>query len=490
MKKKGKIGVFIIVGIFLVAILSQSTVADDITMSDLDWIGLGENKGRIRFDDQATDEIVIKDANVGIGEGTPGRELDVVGAVEINRDGWQILLNNASHLNRAIITADEVSGNTDGYLCFSVIDDDGSGWTEVIRMYGDGKVGIGDTTPDAKLDVELSSGGAAIIGDSDASATSNFAIAMGSDADATGVNSIALGYNANATADNSIAIGPQTWASSSASVAIGYNSKASGSTSFAIGSLAEASGAQSMAIGLGTKASGTKATAMGSSITAQGDYSFGIGLDNTARTITQANTMAIMGGNVGIGTIGPDKVLEINSATENNHLRLTYNDNDGSATTYADFGVTSNGVLTIQTEASGTTEDIEIRTGGFDNAIYIDDSATGVGIGTVSPSTTFDVNGGFATEIVTKTTTYSATSSDHTILADASTGAFTITLPAKANSHGQIIAVKKIDSSVYTVTVQGSGAETIDGSNTKTLSNQYDSILIQCDDSGWHILAS
>jgi len=44
---------------------------------------------------------------------------------------------------------------------------------------------------------------------------------------------------------------------------------------------------------------------MGRGITAQGENSFGIGLDSAARTITAAHTMAIVGGNVGIGTVSP-----------------------------------------------------------------------------------------------------------------------------------------------------------------------------------------
>ncbi len=83
-------------------------------------------------------------------------------------------------------------------------------------------------------------------------------------------------------------------------------------------------------------------------------------------------------GNVGIGTPSPDNKLEILSTST--QLQLTHTDN----TDYATFAVDSNGKLTIQT--TGDNEDIEIRTGGFDDAIYIDDSSDRVGIGTSSPS--------------------------------------------------------------------------------------------------------
>jgi hypothetical protein len=51
-------------------------------------------------------------------------------------------------------------------------------------------------------------------------------------------------------------------------------------------------------------------------------------------------------GNVGLSTTAPDRVLEINSATGAN-LRLTYNDNNGSAASFADLGTASSGGLNL-----------------------------------------------------------------------------------------------------------------------------------------------
>ncbi|MFC1780162.1 hypothetical protein ACFLY9_00495, partial [Patescibacteria group bacterium] len=102
-------------------------------------------------------------------------------------------------------------------------------------------------------------------------------------------------------------------------------------------------------------------------------------------------------GNFGIATTAPDKALEINHATGAN-LRLTYNDADGSAANYADFSMAADGALTIQT--AGTDEDIEIRTGTFDNAIFIDDSASRVGIGTADPGVKFHVKDSIAGAII------------------------------------------------------------------------------------------
>lgn len=75
---------------------------------------------------------------------------------------------------------------------------------------------------------------------------------------------------------------------------------------------------------------------------------------NVTSSFPYGATFATTGGNVGVGTAGPSKKLEINSATGAN-LRLTYNDADGSAANYTDFSLASDGGLTIGTTNSATT---------------------------------------------------------------------------------------------------------------------------------------
>ena len=70
---------------------------------------------------------------------------------------------------------------------------------------------------------------------------------------------------------------------------------------------------------------------------------------------------------------------------------------------------------------------------------------------------------------------------------DASSGAVTITLPAVATAtNGFFVYVKKIDSSANAVTVDADAAETIDGSTTFELPNQYDTGLFMTDGTEWH----
>ena len=92
------------------------------------------------------------------------------------------------------------------------------------------------------------------------------------------------------------------------------------------------------------------------------------------------------------------------------------------------------------------------------------------------------------TPVATKTTTYTASSTDSLILADATSAAFVITLPTAVGITGKVYDIQKIDSSVNTVTIDGNGTETINGDLTQTMSYQYDSITIISDNTNWRII--
>jgi len=65
----------------------------DLIVEDNKWIGLGAAKGRIEFDNQATDEINFLDCNVGIGTSTPSTYAD------FNFRGWGTVSKRKSHPN-------------------------------------------------------------------------------------------------------------------------------------------------------------------------------------------------------------------------------------------------------------------------------------------------------------------------------------------------------------------------------------------------------
>lgn len=98
--------------------------------------------------------------------------------------------------------------------------------------------------------------------------------------------------------------------------------------------------------------------------------------------------------------------------------------------------------------------------------------------------------GGYTIVNVTSTThTATETSGNIVILVDAATagGNVTVNLPTAVGNTAQF-TVKKIDSGVNTVTVDGFGAETIDGTATKVIYTQYVSLSVVSNNTNWFII--
>ena len=92
------------------------------------------------------------------------------------------------------------------------------------------------------------------------------------------------------------------------------------------------------------------------------------------------------------------------------------------------------------------------------------------------------------THIVTKTTAYTIEADVFLVRADATSAGFTITLPTASQKMGRQIAIKKIDASANNVTVDGAGAETIDGAATLVWNTQYVTYILISNGSNWDIL--
>ncbi len=116
------------------------------------------------------------------------------------------------------------------------------------------------------------------------------------------------------------------------------------------------------------------------------------------------------------------------------------------------------------------------------------DNAGNVGIA-VTPTSRLDVNASVGLgniQTISATTTLDDT--DAVVLVNASGGAVTVNLPAAAGVTRRSYVIKKTDSSGNVVTVDASGAETIDGTTTRTLASQFDSLTIVCDGTAWFIV--
>lgn len=88
------------------------------------------------------------------------------------------------------------------------------------------------------------------------------------------------------------------------------------------------------------------------------------------------------------------------------------------------------------------------------------------------------------------TTSYSQQSSDSILLVDDDTAGSTVTINLLLGStayDGSTLKIKKLGTTANVI-IDGSGAQTIDGAATFTLTTQYESVTIVCDGTNWFII--
>jgi hypothetical protein len=184
-----------------------------------------------------------------------------------------------------------------------------------------------------------------------------------------------------------------------------------------------------------------------------------------------------------------------------------------TATTNGFSATSPNGVTTIQMRSISTQPELftttndplifgtnntsrwEIQNTG--NLLAFADNTYSIGaLGANRPSNVYAaqtvVAGGFAPSLATKTGAYTFTSSDTSILANASTAGFSVTLPASnATTAGRRYRLTKTDSSANVVTLATSNSDTINGASSYALSLQYQYVAVETDGvSSWTIVAA
>lgn len=188
-----------------------------------------------------------------------------------------------------------------------------------------------------------------------------------------------------------------------------------------------------------------------------------------AARITINNT-----GNIGIA--GANAIYNINGASR---LLLTGASDASSA---------NGGAIALRDVASSYNAcGVEFFAGGSERARITQSGSVLIGTDTDDGVNKLQVNGsvkvtGLVKAIVAKSANYTLTSADHTVT---TTGNITITLPVASAHTGRVFVIKKMDSSSTTTTVDGNGAETIDGFASITLTAQYESVTIQSDGAQW-----
>jgi NDP-sugar pyrophosphorylase family protein len=97
---------------------------------------------------------------------------------------------------------------------------------------------------------------------------------------------------------------------------------------------------------------------------------------------------------------------------------------------------------------------------------------------------------GFVSTINTKTSAYTILTSDEIIAADASSSAFTVTLPTAVGVAGQTYTIKRINTGSNAVTVGTTSSQTIDGATTYALSIQYKYVKVVSNGTNWIIVGN
>lgn len=98
-------------------------------------------------------------------------------------------------------------------------------------------------------------------------------------------------------------------------------------------------------------------------------------------------------------------------------------------------------------------------------------------------------NGGSSTvDVSTFNGNTTLTGSEDVVICDCSFSPITITLPAAGGFTGKTFVVKKKDSTGNTVTINTQLNQTIDGSLTRLIYSQYESMTFVCDGSEWFII--
>ncbi len=108
---------------------------------------------------------------------------------------------------------------------------------------------------------------------------------------------------------------------------------------------------------------------------------------------------------------------------------------------------------------------------------------------TGAANSTVEVQGSIAMAIKTVTSSYTATAADNTILANTSSSAITLTLPAPSAFSGRIYTIKKIgNGGIDRELVITPSSGTIDGGSSYTIYNDWTYVTLQTNGTDWFII--
>jgi hypothetical protein len=216
----------------------------------------------------------------------------------------------------------------------------------------------------------------------------------------------------------------------------------------------------------------------GTGLTGGGALTGNVTLTVSANTTQQL--VAVQNNGVAVGT------RQVHNFIPGTNITIT--SADDAANGRANVTISTSGFGTMATQNANAV----VITGGTINGVSLTlDSINNTVIGNTTASTavftTMTTSGAYF-NIVTKSAAYTLTTTDFTVLANASTAAFTLTLPTAVNASGQVYVIKKTDSSANAVTISTTSAQTIDNLSSYSLGYQYQGVVLQSNNSNWSII--
>tara|TARA_Y100001937_G_scaffold82390_1_gene111535 strand:+ start:69 stop:929 length:861 start_codon:yes stop_codon:yes gene_type:complete len=225
---------------------------------------------------------------------------------------------------------------------------------------------------------------------------------------------------------------------------------------------------------------------------------------------------------IGIGTDNPSEILTIQGTESNTDETFIHFIEDGSDR--AKVGINTSNNLVIHNQFSnkhivfkvndgdgGTLEGLRIRSNNNDNRgevvvnegseslidfrvegmtdqhlIFADGGNDKVGISTDTPTSGMHIRTSVATSFQVNSTDVTLDDEDCFVIADASSGPITITLPSPTGIGGRFYTIKRKDTSGSSVTITTAAGKTFDGSSSSFTLAPLCSITLQSDNaSNW-----
>jgi hypothetical protein len=175
-----------------------------------------------------------------------------------------------------------------------------------------------------------------------------------------------------------------------------------------------------------------------------------------------------------------DTVQTLSFRNSGTDLTVSANGADSVFLNVPDAGIGARGVVTAGAQTFGGNKTFQDSVNATKTMLV---GTTG------NANSTVQVSGSLSMTVTTITSNYTLTSADNTVLANTTSGALTVTLPAPGAITGRIYTIKKIgtggiDNQLTITPTSG----TIDGGASYTIYNDWTYVTMQTDGTNWYII--